>query len=274
MSKATEAASRVSNETASRSGAEIFTETLPQQPVKLAVGESVRIEIGQLHLDITRQPKEWLVTYMHWRQVPGRSTLEFGEEIRQRFVLPDAVSEVSFKALLADRSLVTQPYSPINLLPGARTRIYVSSPIYFEIVIGGRKLLELPSLRLSDTWFGLRTGPGELCYSDSTRARLDVENLDQPPFKAVTPIQISNFGSKQLVLDRINVPLPLLTLYQRRSDDRYLTSSISITLQASDENTQVKLSAEEDHSNDDLVSPARRVHKKQFFSRAINLFLS
>jgi hypothetical protein len=70
------------------------------------------------------------------------------------------------------------------------------------------------------------------------------------------------------------VPLPLLTLYRRRADGRYLTSSIDITLQANDENTQIKLSAEEDHSNDDLVASARRVHKKQFFSRAINLFLS
>ncbi len=262
MNKATEAATVT------------FTETLPKAPVQLAVGESIRLEIGQLHLDIKRQPHEWLLTHMHWRPVPGRSTLEFGEEIRQRYVLPDEAGEVSFKALLADRPVVSQPYSPINLLPGARTRIYVSTPVYVEIIIGARKLLELPSLRLSDTWFGLRTGPGELSYSDSTRARLDLENLEQPPFKATTPIQISNFGSKQLVLDRINVPLPLLTLYRRQSDGHYITSSIDITLQANDENTQVKLSAEEDHSKDDLVATARRVHKKQFFSRAINLFLS
>jgi len=251
-----------------------FTETLPHSSVPLDDGENLRLEVGQLQLDVTRQPHEWSVTHVYWRNVPGRTTLEFGEETRRRYVIPDSCTEVSVKALLADRSVVTQPISPINLLPGASIRIYVSTPIWLDISVGDRKLLELPSMRLSDTWFGLRTGPGEMCYSDSTRARLDVENLDQPPYKAVTPIHIRNHDIKTMMLDRINVPLPLLSLYRRRSDNRFITSSLDITLQANDEQAQVNLSPDEDHTGDELVAAARKIHRQQFFSRAINLFLN
>lgn len=251
-----------------------FTDTLPHSSVPLDSGENLRLEVGQLQLDVLRQPLEWSVTHVYWKHVPGRSALEFGEEIRQRFVIPEAGSEVSIKALLADRSVVTQPISPINLLPGARIRIYVSTPIWLTVCVGERQLIELPSLRLSDTWFGPRTGPGEMCYSDSTRARLDADNLDQPPYKAVTPIYIRNHDVKTMVLDRINVPLPLLSLYRRRSDNRFVTSSLDITLQADDEQAQVNLSPDEDHSGDELIASARKTHRKQFFSRAINLFLN
>jgi hypothetical protein len=176
--------------------------------------------------------------------------------------------------MLADRAVVSRPLSPISLMAGATTQVYISTPVYLALSIASHKLIELPVVRLSDTWFGDKSA-GELCYSDTTRARLDPSAVENLYFKAVTPVTIKNQSNRQLLLDRINVPVPMLQLFRMTGADKsLLTTSITITLSESVEEPLIQLGSAQEHQGVALISQARKPQKKQFLYRAIDLFLS
>jgi hypothetical protein len=252
----------------------VFTKTLPDAELPLAVGESMRLEFGQLQLDILHSPFEWTLRYRYRNKLAQQHTAEYGPETVLRFVFDKSEKTVSVTALLADRAVVSRPLSPISLMAGASTQVYISTPLYLAVNIGSHRLIELPVVRLSDTWFGDKSS-GELCYSDTTRARLDPSAVENLYFKAVTPVTIKNQSSRQLLLDRINVPVLMLQLFRMPGPDKsFITTSITVTLSESVEDTRIQLGSAQDHRDAELISPARRPQKKQFLYRAIDLFLS
>ncbi len=254
----------------------VFTRTLPDAKVPLTVGESMQLEFGQLLLDISHSPFEWIVRYSHLSKNhrPDQQSVEHGSETVLRYVFDKSEKTVAVTALLADRAVVSRPLSPISLMADATTQVFISTPLYLAVDIGSHRLIELPVVRLSDTWFGNKSA-GELCYSDTTRARLDPSAMENLYFKAVTPVTIKNQSGRQLLLDRINVPVPMLQLFRMPGADKsFVTTSATVTLSESVEETRIQLGSAKEHRDAVLISPARKPHKKHFFYRAIDMFLS
>ena len=251
----------------------VFTQTLPDAELPLAVGESMQLEFGQLLLEISHSPFEWIVRYRH-RRKDQHDGGEYGPENVLRYVFDKSEKTVTITAMLADRAVVTRPLSPISLMAGAATQVFISTPLYLAVNIASHRLVELPVVQLSDTWFGNKS-TGELCYSDTTRARLDPSAVENLYFKAVTPVTIKNQSGRQLLLDRINVPVPMLQLFRVPGADKsFVTTSITVTLSESVEETRIQLGSAQEHRDAELISPARKPQKKQFLYRAIDLFLS
>ena len=75
---------------------------------------------------------------------------------------------------------------------------------------------EMPIERPSDTWFGASTMEGELCYAGTTKARLNLANVPVRAHRAITAVMISNMASTQLVVERLDLPVPYLYLYDTR----------------------------------------------------------
>lgn len=117
---------------------------------------------------------------------------------------------------LADRAVVVRPDIPLYILAGEEVTMYVSTPLWMRIEVGAepRLLREIPSFRPSDTWFGPSTREGELCYSVKTVGRLRLESLPLRLHRAVTPIHVRNRGSDALHIDRIQLPVQYLSLYE------------------------------------------------------------
>lgn len=251
-----------------------FTDSLPDEDLSLTSGEHLTLQFGQLIVDIERHGSEWHISHLYWHAVHGQSMRQYGRVTHLRYFFDDTEQRLRIGPRLADRPVVSRPHSPITLMHRGTVRVYVSSPLYVQISIGGQQLLELPSIRLSDTWFGKRTGEGELCYSDSTRARLHNDENLATGYKVVTPISIRNMSGEPLVIDRINVPLPMLSLFRcTQNHDAYASASLTIKLGGEAEETEVEIDPDPGLKQYRLITAARKPQRKQLLHRAIDLIL-
>jgi hypothetical protein len=185
------------------------------------VGQVRSWQIGPLSLVVERSRQEWKLAHRWtgWEDVdPGWSVVDGGEFPEDgweftRFVFSSTGSSMSLVPALANRPVVTSPRVPLFVSPGERTVLFVSTPMWLQVKGEGQTLLELPIRRLSDTWFGPSTREGELCYSTKTCAALDVGNLPLLARRAVTPVQIKNRADSPLQIERLKLPVPLLSLF-------------------------------------------------------------
>lgn len=133
----------------------------------------------------------------------------------QRVVLGTPDSKVHVELRTADRPVVSRPVSPLSIPGKESARVYVSTPVWVRVTLGESHhlMLEQPSYRLSDTWFGPNNMEGEICYATRSRFRLALSEQVRSPSRIITPVQIRNQADDPLVLDRLNVPMPWLPLY-------------------------------------------------------------
>lgn len=167
-------------------------------------------------------PKPIEQTDLSMDQLPDEAVVS-----RYSFQKTDAVC--SLQAVLADRAIVVRPDIPLYVLAGEEVTLYVSTPLWIRVEVGSeaRLLQELPSFRPSDTWFGPSTREGELCYSVKTAGRLRLENLPKRLHRAITPIHVRNHGSDALHIERVQVPVQYLSLFE--GPDHFLwTQSVKL----------------------------------------------
>ena len=199
--------------------------TLPWWGVfELEPGQTKCWEIGPTTLWISRFEHEWRVAHHQLddatldRQQVGMaaSADEIAEGAAEyRFGFRDAGGELRIEPLLADRAVVIRPEVPFRVPSGEAVTLYVSTPLWLRLGVGasGPKLIELPSYRPSDTWFGASTIDGELCYASRTTGRLQLEDVLQRPHRALTPVRLDNRAQDALELDRLRLPVQYLDLY-------------------------------------------------------------
>jgi hypothetical protein len=206
-------------------------------------------EIGPLSLVIARTEQEWKVAYRWtgWEDVdPGWSTRDevgFPEDDEwevTRHVFSVTGSSLVLAPALADRPVVTSPRVPLFVAPRERTTLFVSSPLWLQVRGEGQTLAEVPIRRLSDTWFGSSTREGEICYATKTRAALHVDHLELLARRAVTPVRLKNRADSALQVERLKLPVPLLSLFGSR-DGTLWTEAVTMSREDSDEMAEVDL---------------------------------
>lgn len=194
---------------------------------ELELGSVDRWELGNLELWIHRVASEWRLGHAWddsvdregWRREPAEDLPELTADgrkiVAERFAVRQTGGIVRLTARTPDRSVVARPRTPLRVPSGHEARIYVSSPLWVEIAVGEATTLlrELPIRRLSNTWFGPSTREGELAYALKTSGRTSVEDLPHRPYRFVTPVVIDNQASDTLVVERLNLPVPNLSLF-------------------------------------------------------------
>lgn len=209
-------------------------------------GEVRSWRIGPLWLTVQRTAQEWKLAHRWtewedadpgWEIVSGGDFPEEGWDLT-RFVFFATGSSLTLAPALADRPVVTSPRVPLFVLPGEKATLFVSTPLWLQVKGEGQVLLEVPVRRASDTWFGPSTREGELCYSTKTRAAVSVGNLDLLARRAVTPVQLMNRGLTPLRLERLKLPVPLLSLFG--TDDGTLwTETVQMNREESSETATI-----------------------------------
>lgn len=195
---------------------------------RLAQGRSGRWRIGPLEMCIERRREGWDLA---WRRNGDRRSSELSIECPWEATadLADAAfsrgsvltgsdstdeGELVLTPQVADRPVVTRPDAGCRVLPGRNVTLYVSTPVWLRVETSdGEILLEEPTVRLSDTWFGPSTRSGELCYAIRTRAFPDLEELPVLAFRAITSMRIENTSHDALELVRLALPAPSLSLW-------------------------------------------------------------
>lgn len=205
-------------------------------------GTSLTLTVGPLSLNVHRSPREWLIRHQSTGDLYADGvTLERRREARSepedrnehRFVLAGDSAVLQIAPRLPDRAIVSRPLTPLSIPASETARLYLSYPLWVTIAAGepGRELLEFPSMRLSDTWFGDNTREGVLCYATRSRCRLDLAEHPHLPYRAITPLVIRNQAKETLLLDRVRLPVATLSLY-RDTDGRFWSQEVTLTRQA------------------------------------------
>jgi hypothetical protein len=190
----------------------------------IAVKQAGRWKIGPMTLWIQREGREWVIAYRIQGdpltdtlevEVPSPAEPLMKEAILSRYSFRDSPGTLIIAPALADRPVITRPETPLYIPPGEEVIIFVSSPVWVQVSVDDPPVLlqDTPIYRPSDTWFGPSTLEGELCYASRTKGHLKIEDMIFRPHRAVTPILIRNMEEDTLFLERISLPVPLLSIY-------------------------------------------------------------
>ncbi len=175
--------------------------------------------------------------------------------------------------LLADRDVVARPETTTIVVQGDSVDFFVSTPLSVSIETADEhKLLELPTYRPSDTWFGDKLG-GELCYASQLKAYTHLSRVKFLAARAVTKITVRNLQKTNLTLERLRIPAPNLSLYVDASHN-FWTQDVVITVGLDDVPTMRIASGPPKDAEDPVLVSGPRVEGANLFSRALTRFLS
>lgn len=215
--------------------------------VEVAPDRSLEFSIGTLRLMLGHGQNEWLLGLAdeageEVTRARPRIRRRLPETVDERYVYAGDSNQVTLTPLLADRPVVIRPNQPVFLLSGQTITLYLSTPVWLKIEIGSPPVLlkEFPVVRLSDTWFGPSTRVGELCYAGRTHAWIRLGDLPQRPHRAITPLEIRNDSSSPLPLEKISLPVPMLSLYGGDNGSLW-TQRVSLTREGQSDLATVKI---------------------------------
>jgi len=159
-----------------------------------------------------------------------------------RYSFGDTEPRISVQPALADRPVVSRPEHPLYVPSDESVTLYLSTALWIRITLpdSDRRLQEVPSFRMSDTWFGASTVEGEFCYATRTAGRLRRERLPSRFHRAVTPLRIRNTAPDPLALERVQLPVQHLALYTTPSHQLW-TQAVTMTRSADQDGATVQV---------------------------------
>ncbi len=191
---------------------------------ELPADTELHVRLDALALWIGRAPSEWRLSHCLGEraaapalELPARSpepSFEAAGVRGARYAFRRTADRLRIEPALPPRGLVVRPEGPLVIPRGEQVTVYLRLPLWLRLCVpGGDCLLDTGLQPLSDTWFGPRTGPGELCYASRLRGRLNLGDLPVDPFRAHAAIHIRNEAEAPLPVDGLRLPTPNLSLY-------------------------------------------------------------
>ena len=248
--------------------------------------QSGRWRIESVVFWIERLPTEWRIAYESGDEaaegkvevvLPLTKLQEYGSQAKvTRFGVGKTESTVKLTPALADRPVVIRPETPLYILPEREITFFVSSPLWVRIESGDPPVLlqDVPVFRPSDTWFGPTTMEGELCYANRVYGRLTLEDLRFRPYRAVTVVYLKNYGSESILLERLNLPVPNLSLYES-GDGHLWTQPVTLEMGTNQKvGLELKEVAPAEARKPKLISGPRQKAEKSLLSRAVKSLIS
>lgn len=206
----------------------------PWGKLGLQPGATHEMELGTLRLTLRRTSGEvWLrasrsnggdaeaAPWQRWAAAPG--------------------TDVVIRPAVPDRLLVVSHEHEYHLPPEGESRIFVRIPLFVQVALSfdDREIVaaDLPSLVLSDTWWGSFT-EGELAYWLSTKARAELtDDLFLPHFGMCT-LRLVNDSDVALSVERFAVRVAHLSLFTGRG--RTWTDDVSVRYEDSPEGSEIR----------------------------------
>jgi hypothetical protein len=249
------------------------------QPYLLEPGQTHYHELSHTQVWVTLREQEWQVRYQRmvedesqdcWLQtISHEAPAENLSE--QRFVRPDSGNQVTYMPVMSRLAMVIRPYQPLTIAANSECTIYVGTLLWMRIQVGEKntRLLELPLADPMMTWVGRNTMEGELCYSAATFARLILDAVPKRPWRAITPVRIINQQGEPLLLERFNLPTPLLSLH-RNEQGQLWTPGVTVHCESGMNSARLRVDSGMIAAAGEctLVSPAREQHSRGGLIRA------
>jgi len=250
-------------------------------PREIEEGSTLAGRIGTLELEVYHAPDEWCVSHAWFDE--AEATPEAPLEIRrgglqseefERYLCEGKGTRLRFSPVLADRPVVIRPRQPVFLPSGHEATMYISTPVGLRLEVGDPSVLlrEMSTIRLSDTWFGPSTREGEICYSDRTHARHCLDDVPRRAYRAITPLAIRNDAASPLPLEKISLPVPLLSLYGAE-DGGLWTQAVSLVRGSNSDMANLTIAREAPHYGGaaEMICGPRLEHSRSGLVRAFSL---
>lgn len=197
-------------------------------------------------------------------------------EIKEKIYLPDLSEHPVITLQLADKPYEVNPAVDVKIAPQSRLVLYVSTPLWLQIKSDneGLCLVEYPTVVPRLSWVGKNTTQGSLCYSTKSSAPSVFSEVTQYQHRALTALELINDGDQLLTIDRLSLPLDILSLYYSETGG-YWTESVRYRIQpATGETTIVAANRPpEELGSVNIISQARDINKVNRFRTAMNLIL-
>ena len=200
-----------------------------RNPFKLEEGQILYVRFGPLDLYIGHFFQEWRVSWFSSNDYLDNSfklDLPYNGSVSEilqsqiRYTYSRSCNGyIKITPILGDLPFVAKPTKPLMVLPGETVKIFMSIPLFLRIELEEPYALieEIPVIKSPKTWFGETTTAGHVCYSTRIKAVLDKKELVNRPYRATSQLMIENRGEDSLHVERLKVPAPHLSLYQKQS---------------------------------------------------------
>jgi hypothetical protein len=231
----------------------------------IPVGKSGRWRIGPLSLLVSRLPNEWRVCRASSgnpsdselsASVPADGAELGAGQLVTRYASSDGSESVELTPVMPDRSVVTRPEHPITVVARASVTLYVGSPLWVRIAAGSpaRVLGDFPAFQPQLTWWGPSTIQGESCYATRTYGRLRLEEARPGPHRVLTAVRIVNRSADPLVIERLNLPVRMLSVHAANGSSRLWTEAVTLERAEGEDFAELAL---EDDPGPDVVDCVR-----------------
>lgn len=250
----------------------------------LSADETLALELGPLELRVRRRGGEvWLAHDPgDWtRAGRGRAGRPKGDPEEKdwiRWPVSGAASELELAPVLPTRPIVVEPETAFRLLPRARARVFVRVPLWVRVTASvdgeDRTLTEIPSVVLSDTWWGPTT-EGELCYWLATTARREVRPEIFEPHVAVCPLALINRSDEELPVEKIALRVIHLGLFSE--EGRLWTDETRVRYGGVEEGSDIEVAGERPNEAPGgvrVADPREEPPSRRFYARTFALLKS
>lgn len=234
------------------SGAEALFE--PWGSRTLEPGRSIALRIGARDLWLRREGGEIWLAHHEESALSGPSSdpppteppsPELPEDVEwARWATPGGEREILCRPALPDRTVVLKPERSFRLLNRAEARVFVRVPLWIRLELvpadeGELVLLdEIPSLAMSDTWWGDFL-EGELAWWLPTTARREMRPELHLPHLAVCPLRLVNRSGSDLAVEKLAFRVPHLSLFVH--DGHFWADQARVTYRGDAEGSQIDM---------------------------------
>lgn len=232
---------------------ETIVDDLWQKTLTFDLHNTYKLSVGALELYINLLENEWRFRHCYVSedetgiekpiQLSLLDTMLRDDLQPMRFICSESTNSLQIRPQLANKSIVAKPLIPVFLPSKQSVTIYISTPLSLALFLDKQKnsILEIPTIKLSDTWFGPKPHIGELCYSSRFSGRISLSELPKRASRIITPVKITNNGADNLKLEKISIPCDYLAVYLSKNNELW-TPTLSILRETDKNKTEVSIS--------------------------------
>lgn len=189
--------------------------------ISLEENETHHFNLGDLHAWIKYREEEIWIAYGYKNEMKGRLKDDAppAEIEWSRWANKTVSQEIQILPVFPDLPLIVHSEFNLKISPETKIQIYTRIPIWIKVSMAKEdyKLIEMPTIKLSRTWFGSPI-EGELCYHATTKARRDLSHVDKKPYLVSCPILISNKSEDELDFGNFCFRVERLTMYKHQEE--------------------------------------------------------
>lgn len=204
------------------------------------------LRLGDLNLWMQRKDDEvWIGN--NYRQEGNKSAAAQSEPPADlewsRWAPKELEDSVTLLPVFPDLPLVVNSEFPLRVTPKSSIKIYTRIPVWLRISMGKTDMIlaELPTVKLSRTWFGTPM-EGELCYWATTKARRSLDNVEKKSHLVSCPIQITNKTEEDLDFDKFCLRVERLKIFAYQ--DELWADETRIVYQGEDQHSDITMSGQ------------------------------